>query len=111
MLWQHNRGACQLFRQTVLADDYVPVGLGRWLSGHDPREEAEELAQPPRPSPPIRTSSRSGKTPTRHPHPEGSQGGVRQAAMRGLKLPGWRYFSVVVMTLDYFRCLLTALVI
>jgi len=24
-----------------------------------------------------------------HPHPEASQGGIRDAAVRGLKLPGW----------------------
>jgi hypothetical protein len=27
----------------------------------------------------------------RHPDPEGSQGGVREAAMSGTELPGWRF--------------------
>ena len=28
---------------------------------------------------------------SRHPHPEGSQGGIREAALSGTKLPGWRF--------------------
>ena len=32
MLWQPNRGACAVVPPNRPRDDYVPVGLGRWLS-------------------------------------------------------------------------------
>jgi serine/threonine protein kinase len=52
------------------------------LNFSDGRARAPGLAracklQAPGPAPLARTSSRSGKTPTRHPDPEGSKSGVR----------------------------------